>query len=336
MFYTPERSPFAQARASSFVPAGLTANDVDAFRAVLQRLPVPIIGVPDPVAVRVPPLVFVGHEIGHVVGEDFGLLDEARRRVAALGIDAARKQVWDRWLEEVFADLFGVLATGSAYIDQLAAVLAGSLSSVRHERIRATAGQGDAYPTRTLRIALCRCALETLVGEVYVKTLPGLQTWSEAYGDLTGDSLPYAEDVQPIVATLLSGYTALGQRRLSDLLCWDASAEGYVATMAREHLETADAPVPYSVRVWVAAAARAHDIDPERYGSRNKCSGLNCDDWVASSILKHRATGVREEQSSEAPAEQPSKTMEDLDALDVKIGRTLGALLGDVSTKEEG
>jgi hypothetical protein len=341
VFHAPERSPFAQARASSFVPSGLAANDVSVFQAVLQRLPVPIIGVPDPVAVRVPPLVFVGHEIGHVVGEDLGLLAEARERLAALGIDAARKKVWSRWLDEVFADVFGVLATGSAYVDQLAAVLAGSVSGVRNERIGTRGKNGDVYPTRVLRMAICHRAIERLVGDAYVKArLPSLRTWTDTYGDLTGDSGAYRNDVPEVVDSLLAGYAALGPKGLgpkglgpkglSDVLPWDADAEASVATTAQEHLECSHPPVPYSVRVWVAAAARAHEDDPTRYGDKSSRSGTDCDGWVARSIQSLRKSGVRAELPEEG------QEIEDLNAFDMARGRALATLLGSAPTREDG
>jgi hypothetical protein len=79
--------------------------------------------------------------------------------------DAGRSQVWSRhWRSEVFADLYGVLATGPAFVRTLADVLRGS-PYIATEAQPDALGHWSAYPTRTLRLRLACEVLRSLPDE---------------------------------------------------------------------------------------------------------------------------------------------------------------------------
>lgn len=261
LFYSPDRGPFAQARASAFRPPGLSAKDVDLFRRALLNLPVPIIGFPWPQARSVPALVFVGHEVGHVVAEDLGLAGELDGLIAGLGLPDERTGVWQAWSDEAFADVFGVAALGGAYVERLVRLLATDLSSVRGERI--DRDRPGAYATSSLRVELCR-ATQDLLG------LPPESLWRSTFGSPAGDSAAYADDAGKVAETLLNGpYTALGGRGLDSVLRWSRADDARAAEVAGKALADEDADTPFEVRTWIAAAVRAQATDPARYEKRD-------------------------------------------------------------------
>ena len=309
-FYSSDPSPIALPRTSVFFPKGLGPEDAARFGAMLQQLPVPLVGMPTPDASRLPPLVLLGHEVGHVVGDDMGLLDEAKRRLAGLAFDEARRTVWRRWLDEVLADVFGVLVSGSAYLDELSTALAGELSVVRTESLRT-----DGYPPRALRIAICAAALERLIGPAAMKQRTTVRAWEDAYGALTGTSLDYAGDVKPVVELLLGQYAGLGGRTLAEVLPWDADSEARVDAVAAQHLDHEVSKKAYSIRIWVAAAARGAASSPAAYRSKS------CDAWITAEIARRRKSGPRAERSDALQA--IVRPVRDLQPLDAARGQAL-------------
>ncbi|WP_430790204.1 hypothetical protein [Actinoplanes sp. G11-F43] len=299
VFYSTDRTPFAQARTRTLHPPGLDAKDLVVFEAALQRLPVPVIGVPWELANRMPELTLVGHEAGHVVAEDLRLAAEARSVVSAAISDGVRQKVWISWCDEVFADVIGVLATGTAYLDALTVELADTRAEIRDAPIRT--GNPGRYPTRVLRVALCSSVL-TRLG----LTVPG--GWAETYGPVGGPSDAYAADVDLVVAALTDhAWAGLGGKRLAEVLPWDAGREKDAHTVGGKESLRRPVPVRFDVRVWAAAAMHAYRLDPARYAA----GGL--DALLARRIVDQRRAGTRSSESTRAAAMTREHTPHDVD-----------------------
>ena len=88
-------------------------TDVDAefFRTMLNEMPIPVVALP-PNCVEEPwRLAYLAHEVGHHVQADFlpngGLIDEFAAILTAHGGER-----WTPWGQEIFADLYSLLAIG--------------------------------------------------------------------------------------------------------------------------------------------------------------------------------------------------------------------------------
>lgn len=270
VFFSTDRTPFAQARTKTLHPPGLDAGDLRFFQAALQRLPVPVIGLPWDIANRLPETVLAGHEAGHVIAEDLGFAAEAKAALAAVG------PAWAGWSDEIFADVIGVLATGGAYVEGLMVELAGARDDVR----LAAVDPHDAgrYPPAALRVALCSLLLQCL-------GVTPSDSWQQTYGPVVGDSRDYLDDLPPVAAALLD--RPFGGRRLADVLPWDAAREESAARVGLESLDGQPASVAFDVRVWVAASMHAHRRDPGAYAK------MQLDRRLAEVIVGRRDQGVR-------------------------------------------
>lgn len=143
----PEASP----RGESFLPAfpsivNLATNT--ALRKAILKMPVPIVRVPRLYAWDLAVVGVVAHEVGHLVGHEFGLLD-------AVSLDAAdipddRRAAWSGWLEEAWCDAYGAHCLGPAYTIGLAHFLDG------------TSASDASYPSPRVRLALQRQLLLAL------------------------------------------------------------------------------------------------------------------------------------------------------------------------------
>ncbi|MBG0563759.1 hypothetical protein [Actinoplanes aureus] len=283
VFYSTDRTPFAQARTKTLHPPGLDAKDLQVFEAALQQLPVPVIGMPWDIANRMPETCLIGHEVGHVIAEDLRLVGEAATaiREAAFEKDAGgvRKKVWSAWRDEIFADVIGVLATGSAFLESLTVELADARDEVRLEPINVE--KPGRYPTRMLRVALCRRFLD------HVQT-PAPAEWTETYGQIEGPSKTYADDVPIVAAALMDRrWLALGGRRLAEVLPWGAEREEQARLVGSKRLRMQSAPVVFDVRTWVAASMHAYRENPATYRSRE------LDQLLAEEIVGQRLVGTR-------------------------------------------
>jgi hypothetical protein len=100
----------------------------------------------------------LAHEVGHAIERDCDLgaaLDLAADRMRL--DQEAHRPAWKSWRKEVFADLYGALMAGPAFVWSLADYLAKDEPSISAERRPQGNGSWTAYPTTSLRIhLLCR------------------------------------------------------------------------------------------------------------------------------------------------------------------------------------
>lgn len=314
--YLAEWVPTAQTRHDAYAPQGLESLDAKRFSAILHDLPVPVIGVPWPHAVQVPPLCLVGHEVGHVIAGDLGLLVDAAAHIRALGLPPAREAAWLAWCDECFADTIGVYATGPSFVAQLTARLVGPVGDVRNE----SPDPAGRYPPKQVRMAFCNAVLVLAGFDAYA-------AWSDAYGAATGD---YAKDAPAVAKALADGaHARLGDRSVATILAWNAAERARIDDTSQQLLANADPPEPFSVRVWIAGAARAQAADHARYQPRDAA--------VAKDIVAHAAAGVRSDTQASARTRLVAATLTgvdeaftqpDLDELDREAGRRLVARFG--------
>lgn len=319
VFYSPDRAPFAQARTKALHPPGLDSKDLGQVIEELHRMPVPVIGMPWAVANRLPDVVLVGHEVGHVIAEDLGFADEAASVIGGLALDGTdaeqRRTVWKAWSDEIFADVIGVLATGTAFVEGLAAELADAKKDVEQARI--SVADPGLYPTRTLRIALCNDVLEK------VGVTPPT-AWSQVYR-VAGDSEAYRDDVPRLVKALLDHVWEPIDGRLRDMLPWDARCEQDASAVASAVLDKAAAPVVFDVRTWIAAAMHASLQNPTRFAQ------LQLDSEMASFIVQRRQDATRSARNQRLIALSEAGAPDDgtrLRSSDQAAGQALAARLG--------
>jgi hypothetical protein len=150
VFLSATWSPFAQSRDTNFqneirlTSSGVAALSSDEFQQVLKRLPFPLVSLPWYQAFHLPGANIIAHEVGHVVDNDFGIRAQILARLDAANLKFAT--VWKGWAAEMFADIYGCLAMGPAFVGAMLDLLATSASGVQKER-----RLGGTHPTRALR-----------------------------------------------------------------------------------------------------------------------------------------------------------------------------------------
>ncbi|WP_347975581.1 hypothetical protein [Microbacterium sp. ProA8] len=318
VFYSTDRAPFAQARSKAFHPPGLDAKDLQLVVAELRRMPVPVVAMPWTVANRLSDVAFIGHEAGHVIAEDLGLAAEVKTVIGGLDPGAPggaeRRAVWREWSDEIFADVVGVLATGTAFVIALAGELADAVNEIEHAPI--SAKKPGAYPTRSLRIAVCCAVLRKLGVEAPVE-------WAGVYR-LAGDSELYSDDIPALVDAMLDhAWTATGTR-LQEVLSWDAKRERDASAVARAVLQKTPPAVAFDIRLWVAGAVHASVEDPREFAR------LALDGSMASFIVQRRDDRTRSAREERLVALDPSTPRPDgrLQSSDREAGQAMAARLG--------
>lgn len=122
-YIAPDYSPAvwdAAREGASGLSAGMVVKGLDEF---VNNMPVPLL--------RLPPwcvdaswwLIFIGHEIGHVIQSNLGLV-KAFREMAMLAAEAngfkdEYLKRWGAWSEEIFADVFSLMLVGRSAGDAL-------------------------------------------------------------------------------------------------------------------------------------------------------------------------------------------------------------------------
>ena len=252
-FYGIGSTPVALSRHSVYERAGAANRLYTAeFAAELRSLPVPAIAMPWHQIGHVPDLMLLVHETGHQVEADFGLTAELRA-AARGGLDRSPDPGW--WLDrlaETFADVYGVLGAGAAYVTALIDFLAAPPAALAAETAP------DDYPTALLRIRVALAALEqTCPDDPRIGTL-------QAVLDDT-DPGPFGGDVAPLVNALLTHrFPVFGDVPLTEVLSFAAlrkQSEIDVAALATERRR----PESGNPRGVLAAAALRFADDPEAY-----------------------------------------------------------------------
>ena len=208
------RSPFALARDRAFQAeevAGEFLPEDRRLQRALKQLPISVIGVPWYQVGHLPDALVIAHETGHTVESDFGLKGEVEAAIQGAAAKEHRA-AWTEWRGETFADLYGCLTAGPAYVTSLIDFLAIDPATIAAEsRIDPAWGS---YPTTHLRILLCLEALRVMKFEGEADELQS--QWSATYTQhlMSG----YEEDLKLMAKTVLeTPYPALNGRSLMDV-----------------------------------------------------------------------------------------------------------------------
>jgi len=250
-------SPFAQAREAAFAVdrmAGGWLATAD-FRAVIEHLPVPLIGLPWYQATHLPDVLVAAHEVGHVVEWDFGLRSELAAAIAGLGLPDERTAAWQAWQPEVFADLYGCLACGPAFAAALSDFFA--VDSARMAAERRTGPNWGLYPPTWLRVQVL---VETLNAFGRPADAQHLATrWTQGNGAPTYNG-EFAGDAAGVAAALLDCPCRSLGVKVREVLPCPVIDDTVALNLKRNYAAGSD-----DTRVLVAAARRLWDDDPQAY-----------------------------------------------------------------------
>ena len=251
-------SPFAIGRDDAFqvdqTASGWIAQEE--FRSVVERLPVPLIGLPWYQVAHLPDVLVTAHEVGHVVEWDFGLRQDLRQAIADIDLPAARKEAWTAWQPEVFADLYGCLACGPAFAASLTDFFAVDSVKVAAEQCKGP--EWGSYPPKWLRARFLGEALRVLGFKADADNLA--TRWVETYGEPSHDT-EFAADAAQVAAALLDRSAASLGVKIRYILPSFSDIDQHVA----KNLANGNAPGTDQTRVLLAAARRLWECDPGKY-----------------------------------------------------------------------
>lgn len=262
VFFSGSASPYAMSRHVAFHSEIPHENGVGfrEFKALLQSLPIPVVGVPWYQIDHLPDLVVVGHEVGHTVEDDLHLTDllheELDHRLNRRQVPSERREAWHAWLGEIFADVYGTLATGAAYVGGQADFLCTSAASIAEEE--PPRGYGS-YPTVYVRMLLAFEVLRQM--GLTAEAQDRRESWLNEHP--VHHLQPFEADIELVVAGVLER-EYVGERTLPEIV----RLRPYDAQQAEEDADrvlTRRAPNSSDVRTLVAAARLAFERDPETY-----------------------------------------------------------------------
>lgn len=182
-YLTLSHSPFAVPRdvpPNELRAALLDPQTMEMLQAFLLRLPVPVVGLPAVSPFLPWSLIFIAHEVGHhvlhdlnavakfqtmtgnIVCEKFKQLNHQIEDQTQVQIEKrAQVERWKMWSEEIFADLFSVLALGPWALWALEEVLYGEEAALLTE-FKSGANQEVRYPPALARLGFMSCVCRTL------------------------------------------------------------------------------------------------------------------------------------------------------------------------------
>jgi hypothetical protein len=291
-FFSAIASPFAIPRGASYAgaPASGTLHRDD-FVNELRRLPVPVIGVPWHQVRYLPDALVLCHEAGHHVEDDLrltGRLEALLSNALQGAVPEPRHAAWRSWLGEIFADVYGVLAGGPAFVAALIDFLAAPPPAIAAEYRNAPAW-GD-YPTTHLRALICfealRASCPPVAGIAALALDAGSMraTWQTRHP--AHAMAGYEQDIAAIVGALLDGpYPELGGLRLPEVLNFHPLWEESEVDCAR--LLAGRPPLSGNPRALMAAGGFAFAADPAGYAR------MNVAERVQDRIVEVQETGTR-------------------------------------------
>jgi hypothetical protein len=254
-------SPFALTRVDRFSAEEVAGEPLDkSWQSVTESLPVPVIGLPWYQAERVFDALVIVHEVGHIVEQDF----ELKMQIANLLKDAitgdnsaCRLRAWQAWQSEVFADVFGCLCAGPAFVNNLLETIAVDADVVRDEF--QMDGQWGKYPTVFLRGLLNIAVLERLCFKAQAADLES--KWRTLYSAHGMEK--FEQDVNRVTGSLLEGPYPLWNGRLRDIV--PTADIDHEAHQELNRLREGGSPQSRDFRVLFTAARLAYEANRDAF-----------------------------------------------------------------------
>jgi len=236
----------------------------------------------------------IAHEVGHDVTAAFGLdkeyVEHARPVLEQVPL---RAQAWWAWLDEVHADLYGVLCLGPAFASAMADLLATDPVQVALEARVAAAWVRHPPAARRMQClvhALRRLGFEDAADEREA-------AWAASFPPADGD--PYRDDGPALVDALLDGRCeSLGGSMLETVSF--SQAQHTDATAVKDSILIGLSPPSGDVRTLVAGARLAFDADPEGY-RRARADGKTPQQLVLDRAEADRTDEPRAEEVAAGP-----------------------------------
>jgi hypothetical protein len=260
LFFSGDFSAYTHAERTPFeVEAVPGALDSQAFREAVASLPIPVIGVPWYQVAHLPDAPVIAHEVAHDVTAALGLRETfAEHARPVLEASPQRATAWSAWIEEVHADLYGVLCLGPAFASAMADLLATDPVQVAMEARVAAAWVKHPPAARRMEClvhALRRLGFDAAADERET-------AWEASFPPAQGD--PYRADGPALVDALLDGhYDALGGSLLDTVSFTTAQQADAIAV--KDSMLLGLSPPSGEARTLVAGARLAFDQDPEGY-----------------------------------------------------------------------
>lgn len=165
-----------------------------------HKLPVPVIDLPWDHLANPWELVTIAHEVGHDIDKDLGNLTKALRPFIASQLNASsiseeHIEQWQKWSEEILADLIGILLSGAAFVYVLAGLMTLPKYNVRYINSEAS------HPPHYLRTFINTAMLRYLGLRRLADTLE--TRWKRLYGEPGNDFKPYLAEIDPVIMTML-------------------------------------------------------------------------------------------------------------------------------------
>jgi hypothetical protein len=173
-------SPWAISR--QFAPAGSDTGPMTtaAFRQTLAVMPIALLGIPWTSTGRLPYLVTLAHECGHVVESDFGLATPVGDALDSKMKGSKLRNGWStHWRKEIVADLFACYAAGPGFVWALADVQPDSPERVKILKRPTSDDKWGDYPPAGLRMALNLQALRHFGQDTAADAIGAY--WTSAY-----------------------------------------------------------------------------------------------------------------------------------------------------------
>jgi len=301
-FFNGAWSPFAAGRGRVYEPERVEGAimSTTSVRDAIRKLPIPVVGVPWYLAQHLPDSPVVCHEVGHVAEQDFGLTEAVEAALEGADITDEHRSAWRSWLSEVFADVYGCLGVGSAFVSALMGFLVDDPATVAKQQLAAP-GWGK-YPTTDLRMAFNFAVLRHMGLDGPAQDLE--QRWSAYYG---GDRMSaYRRDCEPVAEALLcSPLAPLGNVALANVLVFDQVAQRSAEDQACGLL-VKKTPDPTDARRLHASVHLAFAANPETFAEAGAAAR------ALSTLWDTQDEGVR------GPAQ--AAPIEDFEPVDEAIG----------------
>jgi hypothetical protein len=250
--FTTVSTPYAVPRGSSYASeVGNVSQAGDTVARAIERLPVPVVGVPWFQIRHLPDALILGHEVGHLVETDLRLTTTLRTLLAG-AVPPGSVERWQGWLGEAFGDVYGALCGGPAFGRALLDFAATGPVAFRGSRL---------YPPLRVRV---RLVAETMAHAGAAEHRDDLLAyWGAEFGGGTEDA--FDGEAAAVAAALVAGpYPQFHGRPLTavaDFRPWYEAAEQTASALLRGSRLSPG----IDIRCLVAAAGVAFARAPERY-----------------------------------------------------------------------